>query len=138
VKASEHEIPGRIIAVDHVELQAPLGAEPDLLWFYGELIGLKIARPEPSDSASSAKVLRFRSDRCELRISLVEQPKVEAIASRAFFEVPNFTKVMDILEERRYDYEYFRGLAFTERHLSLLDPAGNRVLIRRYWPTAFL
>lgn len=83
-------------------------------------------------------MIRFRSDRMELRIKVTEDPDIEPIACRAYFEVPFLNEVMEDLEERKYPHELFRGLRYTDRHVSLLDPAGNRVILRRYWPTPLL
>jgi len=138
VKPSENEHPCRLIAVDHVELEAEPQREADLLWFYGELIGLRLTEGDQSGDTQQTRTLRFRSDRWELRVRLVASPAIEAIACRACFEVRNFAAIRDALDEKRWEYEYVRGLRYTERHLSLLDPAGNRVIIRRHWPTTLL
>lgn len=119
---------GRIQAVDHVHLEAPVGSEPSLRWFYGELLDL--AEMPPGEG-----VLRFRSERIELRIRLCSEPAIEAIDERVTVAVRSLRVVEDLLQERKTPYERFRGLDWTDRRLSLLDPAGNRVVIRRDWPS---
>ena len=41
MKRSEQPKRGRLIAVSHVHLEAAPGIEPELHWFYGDLIGLR-------------------------------------------------------------------------------------------------
>lgn len=144
MKRSEQPRRGRLIGVSHVHLEAAPGIEPELHWFYGDLIGLRQvdAGPSPSGAGAAglteANTIRFRSDRIELRIKVTEDPDVEPIACRAYFEVPLLPEVTAVLDERKYEYELFQGLRYTERYLSLLDPAGNRVILRRHWPTSLL
>ncbi len=125
---------GRLIAVNHVHLQAAPSEAERLEWFYGQVIGLRRLGAATVESESTAEGLRFVSDRVELRIGLVEHPQVESVAFTALFEVPSLVHVAEVLAEQRYEFQWHRGLQFTDRHLSLLDPAGNRVQIRRQWP----
>lgn len=144
MKRSEQPRRGRLIAVSHVHLEAAPGIEPELHWFYGDLIGLRLVEVSlsPSEAGAAglaeADTIRFRSDRTELRIKVTEDPDVDPIACRAYFEVPFLAEVAEVLDERKYEYELCQGLRFTDRYLSLLDPAGNRVILRRHWPTSFL
>lgn len=127
---------GWLIAVDHVELQAPPGRELQLHWFYGDVVGLRLIEDSAKSESTYPDRIRFRSDRLELRITIVENPIIESVACRAFFEVLSLAEVAEMLDGEGYEYDLFRGLRFTDRHLSLLDPGGNRIILRRHWPAA--
>ena len=74
-------------------------------------------------------ILRRRlddSERWELRITMVDDPHIESVDSRLHFEVPSLEQVAEELDERKYDYEWTRGLRYTDRAVVLLDPVGHR------------
>jgi len=117
----------RIHAVDHVHLEAPPEAREGLCWFYNELIGLtELAAGEGGDG-----VLRFKSGQLELRIRLSPDARVEPVDERATFFVSSLAEAEAELRERRMTYELLRGFDWTDRRISVLDPAGNRVCLRR-------
>jgi catechol 2,3-dioxygenase-like lactoylglutathione lyase family enzyme len=122
---------GRLVAVNHVELEAPPDLADAMTWFYGDLLQLAQIR---TNDESTTNVLRFRSDRLELRVTLTDDPKIESVDRRACVEVPSIEDVAAILEDRKYEFSWHRGLQLTDRSLELLDPAGNRVEVRRHWP----
>jgi hypothetical protein len=126
---------GRLIAVNDVELKARNGTEEQLRWFYGELIGLRPV-DVPDDGGSPA--LCFRSDRITLRIDFFESPEVESVDFRLHCAVPSLDTAAQELRERKYPFEESRGVSGTDRALTLLDPAGHRVEIRKLWPTAMV
>lgn len=122
----------RIQAVDHVHLQAGLGLEQELTWFYGEVALLE---PLPPDPLFPGRI-RFRSHRLELRISLCERPLVEAVACRLTVRVPSLEDTASVLDERSMAFERLTGTMWTDRRLEVLDPGGNRVAFKQEWPFA--
>ncbi len=114
----------RIHAVDHVHLEAPPEALEGLRWFYGELVGLK-------ELSSEDGRLCFKSGLLELRIRLSPEAVVEPVDERATFFVASLTEVSAELRERHIEYELLRGFDSTDRRLTLVDPGGNRVCLRR-------
>lgn len=119
----------RIIAVDHVNVEAPPGAADGLRWFYGEVCLLD----EVDASVGGAKLV-YRSGRIELRIHLLGSPVVEPVDCRVGILVPELSEATELLEERRVGYDTLSGLTWTDQRISLLDPGGNRVELRQYWP----
>ncbi|UCF34178.1 MAG: hypothetical protein JSV78_02515 [Phycisphaerales bacterium] len=120
----------RIQAVDHIHIEATLECAEELRWFYGELAGLE----EVQEDGVEATVLRFRSAQVEIHIHLVEEPEIETVDERVTVAVPSFAAVKQELQERRVPFQLIRGVTWTDQRLSLLDPAGNRVALRREWP----
>jgi len=124
----------RIVAVDHVTLEAPSEAENELRWFYGELAGLD----EVAAAAEWSRRMVFKSLRIELRIHLRDNPKVEPIDCRLTVRVPSLEEVIEQLEDRKIEFEPISGIRWTDRRISLLDPGGNRVELRKDWPMVVL
>jgi hypothetical protein len=126
----------RLIAVDDVNIEASPHAAEEIAWFYGDLVGLQpAARPAgPGERSTMADRLCFRCERHQLCVSLVECPHIETVATRVHFEVTSLEDVARALDERGHAWEWLRGLSFTDRSLMLLDPAGNRVRLRKLWP----
>ena len=123
----------RIVAVDHVHLEAPLGCEDELRWFYGELAGLEEQASEDDDGA----LMRFRDAEWEVRIALTAEPKTEGTAERVTLVVASLFEAKEMLIEKKIRFDQISGTTWTDRRLSLLDTAGNRVGIKRYWPRVF-
>ena len=121
-----------IQAVDHVHLQAGLGLEDDLEWFYGEVAQLDCL---PRDPESPGQV-RFRSHRLELRIELCERPLIEAVACRVTLRVASLEDTTAALAERAVPFEPQTSTMWTDRRLEVLDPGGNRVAFKQEWPFA--
>ncbi len=115
--------PSRIQAVDHVNIEAPLGLAESLCWFYCEVAQLDEV---PSGTAAPAR-LCFKSEQIELRIHLVERPEIEAVGCRVTFAVPSLADVAELLAERSMLCERQSGVSLSDRRLQTLDPAGNRV-----------
>lgn len=125
----------RLSAVSNIELQASPGIDSDLVWFYADVAGLT---PVDAPSDAETHVLRFKSDRLEIRITIVENPAIESVDDRVTLIAPDLEQVAHALAKRKHPYHWFRGLRFTDQALILLDPAGNRIRIRRRWPSARL
>lgn len=115
-----------------MNIDAPLGLEEDLCWFYtevGRLEEVPCAEPDP-------RLLCFKSARIELRIHLVERPRIDPLARRVTITVESLSDIADCLAERKVPYERLSGLTFTDRRLETHDPAGNRIEFKQGWPQA--
>lgn len=123
---------GKLEAVDHVELEAPLGTADELRWFYGEVAGLEAHPPSGEDD----NIIRFRSEQLELRIRLCAAPRLEQVARRLTIRVPSMIEAAEMLSDKGVPFGWTSGLSTTDRELVLLDPGGNRVALRRDWPFA--
>ncbi len=119
--------PSRILAVDHVNIEASPGLEGALRWFYGE-VALLDEVPWPIEDSAG---LCFRSERIELRLHSVENPRIAAVATRVTIAVPSLSFAAEQLDERRVRYERLSGFGVTDRCLQTLDPAGNRAELRQ-------
>ncbi len=120
----------RIQAVDHVNLEAPPRLEDKLVWFYtevGRLDRVVDEREEPSR-------LCFGSAGLELRIRIVDTPRIDPLPRRLTLAVPSLAQAAELLEERRVRYVRLSGLWFTDSRLATLDPAGHRVELKQEWP----
>ena len=133
--------PSQIVAVDHVELEGSPAAESDLLWLYAEMVGLARMESWPAgegdDPEGFGPRLRFRSGNIELRYHLRPDPETESVACRLTVAVPSLAFLESVLQERSWEYQRIRGLGHTDRRLSMLDPAGNRIEIKQDWPWSF-
>ena len=129
---------GRLVAINHVELESPRGIENELLWFYGDLLGLDPKPAIAEGDTSVPSLLRFRSEPWELRITLLDEPHVDPVACRAVFEISRLERAAEMLQERRYAFTWHHGLRGTDRSISVIDPGGHRVVIRQWWPWALL
>ena len=123
----------RIVGVDHVHLDAGVGTLEILRWFYGELVGLEEVETRIEESQ-----LRFRSEHLEIRIRLSSNPEIDSVRSRVTILVPSLIETAAQLDERSLEYQRISGINFTDRRLSMLDPAGNRVELRQSWSWCFL
>ena len=88
-------LPSRIVAVDHLHRQAPLGVEEQIRWFYGTVGCL--------DEVVGAEGLRilFRSARIELRIELTENPRIESAGFPVTLAIPSLEVAVERLAEER-------------------------------------
>jgi catechol 2,3-dioxygenase-like lactoylglutathione lyase family enzyme len=134
--ASAAQHAARVQAIDHVDLEAAPGSQAALRWFYSELAGL--ACVEDSDGEAAVPLLRFRSERIELRIRLVERPHLEPVAGRVVLLVASLARAVELLTEQKMAFTRISGIQYTDRRLSLLDPAGNRVELKQAWPYGML
>ena len=162
-------LPSRIVAVDHVHRQAPLGLEERIRWFYGSVGCLDEVRltrtelPSPSkesesqpgpspaslpcresgcergfshqrDSAADDGLrMLFRSAQIELRIELSANPKVESAGFPVVLAIPSLDAAIKQLNEASWSFERWTGTTWADDCVATLDPAGNRVELRREW-----
>ncbi len=129
----------QIVAVDHVVMEGGPACQPDLVWLYQDVIGLSPpgAGVGGFAAASDEVWLRFRSGNLELRYRLVPRPRLDPVGCRLVVEVVSLPQAMEAIEERGFAFEHLRGLNFTDRRVSMLDPGGNRIEIKQHWPGAF-
>jgi hypothetical protein len=122
--------PSRIQAIDHIRVEAPHGLEEELIDFYTEIGGLEYMEEGEADSAT----LCFRSAQLRLHIRMVDNPRVDSVARRMTLAVDSLEAASRFLEERSVPYLRLPGLWYTDRRLSVCDPAGHRVELKQQWP----
>lgn len=118
----------RIQAIRHISLEAPLGSEEDVRWFYGEVAGLTEV---PCDGAEGR--MCFKSEHIELQVALCAVPQVDPIERRLTIAVASLSEAAEQLRERRVEYEHISGLLYTDQRLASRDPAGHRIVLRQGW-----
>lgn len=136
----------RIVAVDHVHLEAPLGVEDLLHWFYADLCGLDplcgldaAGQPGAGEVELGVELeLRFQSEHLEVRIGIRRRPRIESVACRLTIRVEDLHGTREQLEERRIPYESLTGVTLSDRRIGLCDPAGNRIELKHGWPSVAL
>ncbi len=122
--------PSRIQAVDHIHIEAPLGSDEDVRWFYGELCELE----ECPGLLADAPTLRFKSSRIVLHVRLVPIPDTDPMDERFVLAVTSLEQVVELLEERKLPYHEVRGFGCTDRRILVMDPGGNRIVLKRHFP----
>ncbi len=124
----------RIVAVDHVHLEAPSGLEESMRWFYGDLADLQAIQEEHDYRAS----MGFKSERIKLWLHFLDQPNIDSVPIRVTILIKWLDALIEELEIRQREYQPVSSLSITGREISTLDPAGNRVVFRQYWPFALV
>lgn len=120
----------RIQAVEHVTIEAPIGIDDDLRWFYGDVVDL----PEIGPGGVAGTSLCFKSARIELRIMLLAEPHIEPRNYRLTLLIASLEVAAERLDERRIEWARFSGVNWADQRLGTIDPAGNRVWLKREWP----
>ncbi len=120
----------RIQAIEHITIEAPKGAEEEMVWFYTEVGRLDWCEVDDVTDAQ----LCFKSARLQLRVRLVERPEVDPLVRRLNLRVPSLEEAAELLEDHKAAYHYLSGLSYTDRRLVVHDPAGHRLEIRQEWP----
>jgi hypothetical protein len=123
--------PSQIVAVQDVELEGRPGAKEALIWLYRDVVGLAL------DERDAEEGLCFRSGPIALWYRLVDEPRLATVPCRLVVEVRSLWDVRGQLDERGSSYTMMRGFAWTDRRLSMLDPAGNRIEMKQHWPLWF-
>lgn len=116
-----------IQAVDHVNLEAPIGPKEDYQWFYGEVAQLEEIACKEADPSK----ICFKSGQIELRVQFVPTPDIDPLPLRVTIAVPSLSEAIERLEEKRVPFMRLTGVMFTSRRLQTHDPAGNRVELRQ-------
>ncbi len=130
-------IESRIVAIDHVHMEAPLGIEDALRWFYEEVAELNPVPQGLIPSGPSGEVrLLFRSYPLEVRFNLVEQPRIEPVDCRLTIRVSSLQDACQKLDDEGVRFQELSGMTWTDRRIGTHDPAGNRVELRQHWPYA--
>jgi len=124
----------RIVAVDHIHLDAQNGLEETMRWFYEELAELQSIDNEGYYGA----LMGFKSERIKLWLHFHDAPTLDPIPIRVTILVESIETVVEILEQRLHGFVLARGLSMSQREISTLDPSGNRVIFRQYWPYAMV
>jgi len=123
----------RILAVEHISLESPPGLEGEHRWFYGELAELEEVVREKQ---AGHPLLVFFSRPIELRIRITPEPDIRSTKTSVVILVSSLSTAMGQCRERRIDYIRLSGIDSTDRRIQLLDPGGNRVELKQYWPYA--
>jgi hypothetical protein len=118
-------LPVRLIAVEHVRMLAPRGADELLDAFYVGLLGFE--RYAGADAGEGELV--FRSDNFLLRFGFVDPPLVHETLRPQGIEVDDLVELEKRLVEAELEYTRERGITPGRETLLLLDPAGNWVEI---------
>ena len=122
----------RIQAVDNINIEGPYGLKEELRWFYEEVAKLEAVDSEPADT----RRLRFKSGRLALLIALSQRSQVDPMRCRVTLRVPSLSDAAEALEERKIPYVRLSGVLYTDRRIQTVDPGGNRVDLKREWPSA--
>lgn len=130
-------IESRIVAIDHVHLEAPFGIEDALRWFYEEVAELNPIQPDLVPSSWNGEVrLIFRCYPLEVRLHLKEEPRIEPVDCRLTIRMTSLHDTCRKLVDEGVRFQEMSGLTWTDRRIGTHDPAGNRVEFRQHWPYA--
>ena len=89
-----------VVGLDHVQIAAPEGCEPEARRFYGELLGLaEIEKPEPLRARGGAW---FRCGAQQLHVG-VEKPFAPALKAHPAFAVTDLDELVATLERAGRD-----------------------------------
>lgn len=116
----------RIVAISHVELEAPAGLADSLQWFYGQVCQLEGVSTDGGDLEAC-----FRSARIQLRFLRVSTPSVDSIALCVTIMVASLPDVMEQLSDAGVVYESVAGFLHSDRRIELCDPVGHRVSLKQ-------
>lgn len=116
-----------VIGVDHVQLAAPAGCEPDARSFYGDLLGMpELPKPEPIRARGGCW---FRAGAQELHVG-VEEPFAPARKAHPGLIVSDLDAVRARLRDAGVAFEDDTKIAGVDR-LFIHDPFGNRLELRQ-------
>jgi len=118
--------PSQIYALERIMLEAAPADADELVRFYRDVIELDLVEQAPDH-------LCFRSAQISLMIVLRGTPTVEPTRRRATLSVRSLSAAAERLEQEHLAFTRVSGLSWTDRRLSLLDPAGNRVELKQEW-----
>jgi catechol 2,3-dioxygenase-like lactoylglutathione lyase family enzyme len=115
-----------VTGIDHVQVAAPAGCEPDARAFYGELLGLE-ELPKPEALAARGGCW-FQAGAQELHIG-VEDPFTPARKAHPGLVVADLDALAARLTEAGIDVVWDEAIPGTKR-FHAADPFGNRLEFR--------
>jgi catechol 2,3-dioxygenase-like lactoylglutathione lyase family enzyme len=115
-----------VTGIDHVQVAAPAGCEPDARAFYGELLGLE-ELPKPEALAARGGCW-FQAGAQELHIG-VEDPFTPARKAHPGLVVTDLDALAARLTEAGIDVVWDEAIPGTKR-FHAVDPFGNRLEFR--------
>jgi catechol 2,3-dioxygenase-like lactoylglutathione lyase family enzyme len=119
-----------VTGIDHVQVAAPAGCEPDARAFYGELLGLE-ELPKPEALAGRGGCW-FRAGAQELHVG-VEDPFTPARKAHPGLVVADLDALAARLTAAGADVAY-DGLIPGVKRFETVDPFGNRLEFRAATP----
>ena len=119
-----------ILAIDHVQVAAPPGCEPEARAFYGGVLGME-ELPKP-ESIRGRGGCWFRAGGQELHVG-VEDPFVAARKAHPGLVASGLAAIRTRLRNAGVDYEDDTKIAGVDR-LFVQDPFGNRLELREGKP----
>jgi catechol 2,3-dioxygenase-like lactoylglutathione lyase family enzyme len=115
-----------VTGIDHVQVAAPAGCEPDVRAFYGALLGLE-ELPKPEALAARGGCW-FQAGAQELHIG-VEDPFTPARKAHPGLVVTDLDALAALLTEAGIDVVWDDAIPGTKR-FHAVDPFGNRLEFR--------
>jgi catechol 2,3-dioxygenase-like lactoylglutathione lyase family enzyme len=115
-----------VTGIDHVQVAAPAGCEPEARAFYGELLGLE-ELPKPEALAARGGCW-FQAGAQELHIG-VEDPFTPARKAHPGLVVTDLDALAARLTEAGIDVVWDEAIPGTKR-FHAVDPFGNRLEFR--------
>ena len=67
-------------------------------------------------------------------ISLVDQPRIDPFGFPMVLAVPSLFEAEKKLSDSGVGFEWAQAIDWADRRLAVLDPAGNRVVLKQEWP----
>jgi len=116
-----------VLGIDHVQVAAPAGCEPDARAFYGGLLGLEeLAKPEALAARGGCW---FQAGEQELHVG-VEDPFTPARKAHPSFVVTDLDAIAATLADAGHAVAYDDLIPGTKR-FETADPFGNRLEFRQ-------
>jgi hypothetical protein len=123
----------RLLALHAVTVEGYWRLSEQTRLFYERLIGLPRAglHIEPAGTT----LLVFHNDGPDLLVRATNEPTLWANRPRAVIEVPDLRAVRLRLDDQLVPYQPMQRWYGADQRIGLWDPSGNRLEIKRLWPT---
>jgi catechol 2,3-dioxygenase-like lactoylglutathione lyase family enzyme len=121
-----------VLGIDHVQVVAPRGCEPEARRFYGELLGM--AERDKPDAIRARGGCWFLAGAQELHVG-VEEPFSAARKAHPGLVVADLGLLRERLRAAGVSFEDDELIAGVDR-LFVHDPFGNRLELRNHTPPA--
>lgn len=109
--------------IDHIQVAAPKGGEPEAIAFYSGVLGMKeIEKPEPLKARGG---VWFEFDEFQLHVG-IEEPFNPAKKAHPAFKVSGYGILQNHLEENSITVTVDDSIPGVERFF-VFDPFGNRL-----------